>query len=107
MVRTRDQLLNLIADTGPRSIRRALAEGTVEFLGGFNTSPPRWIVRITSSFKRSWNVSVNGKGQIRIEEIVPWRLWIGGKSWMMRGDNSERYERLRETARRIHGKKIH
>jgi hypothetical protein len=92
MIRTRDQLLNWIAEHVPtRAIRRALAEGTVEVLGGFSTSPPCWIVRVTSVFKHRWDVSVTDRGEIKVLETVPWQLWVGGKTPLYHGDNPEHY----------------
>ena len=102
MIRTRDQLLDHIAThCNQRSIRRALAEGTVEVYGGFITDPPSWIVYITSAFKHSWIVAVTDKGIVRVLKTVPWRLYTGGPAPLYRGDRPRHYTELRDSLRRI------
>ena len=97
MIRTRDQLLDKLAEwCKRRAIRRALEEGTVEVCGGFNTDPPCWIVKVTSAHGAVWAVGVQPNGMVRILEFIPWRLWAGGESPLYKGDNPKKYQRLKE-----------
>jgi hypothetical protein len=97
VIRCRDQLLDWITEHSPtRAIRRALAEGTVEVLGGFSTDPPCWIVRVTSTCNKMWNVTVTGEGKIGMLISVPWELWGEGSSPLCRGDDPKCYAHWKE-----------
>jgi hypothetical protein len=101
-LRTREQLLDWLAEEvkrlNRRSLVRALAEGHVELLGGFDLNPPGWIVRVTSRTGQVWNLRVtisrSGYG-IRQMKQVPWDRWTGRKSPLYQGDNPIRYDYLR------------
>jgi hypothetical protein len=96
-IRTRDQLLNWLEDDAARlnrrSVVRAFAEGAVEVLGGFNTDPPCWIIKMRG-INKVWKIAVfartNGYGW-KLLDRVPWEKWVGGNSPLYRGDFPERY----------------
>jgi hypothetical protein len=82
---------------------RALAEDSVEVLGGFDLDPPGWIVRVKSRWGASWNVLVcpTGTGYlVKLIERIPWDKWTGGKSPLYQGDSPERYAYLRSEMKR-------
>lgn len=94
-----------------KTINRALQEGTAEVVGGFYLIPPillpGWIVRITSVYKRIWNVAIVPdpelkKYRIHIIENIPWRHWAGGdaQSSLYAGDHPEEYRRLKDAESR-------
>ena len=91
-LRTRDQLLLWLQQElerlNRRSISRALEELNFEFLGGFSTDPPCWIVHVVGH-KVSWFVAVLARHQgygVRILKRIPWEKWAGGKSPLYQGD---------------------
>ena len=94
---TKNHLLMWLEKNCPRkSIVRALRDGTVEHLGGFNTIPPTshpgWIVRVTSVHDKEFIVAViayQSRYGIRVLSEVPWRYWGGemyGAPGLMNGD---------------------
>lgn len=111
---TRDQLLDWLAGElkrlNRRSLIRAMEEGQVELLGGFNTNPPGWAVRVVSPSGGSWTVLVTPNargGSVRILRAVPWHLWIGGGSRLYQGDNPIRYTYLKHFKERLNAKNNH
>lgn len=112
---TEKDVINWLIDNCPRpAIERALTDGRVEYLGGFNPIPPStlpgWIVKITSVYDKQWIVailadSIKHRYEIRIIKTVPWKNWMGTdpffghKKFMSKlfsGDNPERYKELRD-----------
>jgi len=100
----RYQLLNYLDEHAPtRSIKRALQEGGVEFLGGFRYIPPihrpGWITKVTSRFGKTWNVVVTIPIDFRAFNIaiikeIPWEYWDGDDSInpLYQGDYPEKYK---------------
>ena len=101
-IRTRDQLLNWFENDAVRlnrrNVVRAFAEGTVEVLGGFNTDPPCWIVKV-NGIAKVWNFAVSA-GAIsyrwKLLTRVPWEKWVGGNSPLYQGDSPGRYAAYRK-----------
>lgn len=113
-IRGRDSLINYILDSSPRrSIRRAILEGTVEYLGGFSEIPPGtdpgWILRVNSPITgKHWNVAVIAVGhstnyRLQLVDKVRWEFWVGycGNAELYRGDNPDKYVKLRDEIRSI------
>ena len=113
ILRRRSQLMKWLEQNAPTaSIRRAVGEGSVEFLGWFSTLQgskfPGWIVQVTSTITdKIWDVVIRfrpiaGWGYhawIMIEDI-PWQYWNPKDSInpFMQGDNPEKYRENRENA---------
>lgn len=106
----KNHILLWLENNCPRkAICRALREGEVEFMGGFNpippTSSPGWITRVTSVHGRIWYVAViayQNRYGIRILRDIPWRNWVGSGEGgapmnLMNGDFPENYQ-----CRRLH-----
>jgi hypothetical protein len=105
MIRTREQLLEFLADrlkrVGRRHVARAIECGKVEVLGGFLRVPPSdspgWIVRAVSDNGETYHAAVMCPFYgVRMVDVVPWHHWAGGMA-----DHPDRYRRLRDTARRF------
>lgn len=85
--KTRHDLISYIAENPPRrAVARAIIEGSVRVLGGFQIIPPSldpgWIVSIMSKHNRVWHVvvSVNEithRYRVWIIDKVPWAEWSG------------------------------
>lgn len=113
-IRTRSDLIKWLENNAPRrAIARALQEGQVEHLGGFEHIPPStlpgWIVKVTSVHNKMWRVVVlandtKHRYESRIIESVPWKNWSGTNFWsdesfrdkLFSGDKPEEYKRLRD-----------
>lgn len=110
-IRTRSELLWYIAEHAPSgACRRAVVEGEVTVLGGFDHLPPidraGWVVRIQSVHDKVWLVAVYARQMdhgYHIGEIerIPWRHWRGvienGMS-IMNGDIPIQAENARRQA---------
>ena len=99
-------IIDWLIDNCPRpAIVRALEQGRVEFLGGFNPIPPPtlpgWILKVTSLYNKQWNVAiladdVGHRYEIRIIKFIPWECWMGElKEPLFCGDNPELYKELK------------
>lgn len=102
---TRDDLLDFVStQVSRRAITRALAEGSVEVLGGFKRVPPTglpgWCLRAKSPITDEWyelGVTVDQGGVHRVWNLkpnggIPWKDWVGWKAAyqgdpLMEGDN--------------------
>ena len=116
-IRNRDDVIGYVGtQCGNRSIRRAVSEGDVEFLGGFEPvgSDPCWILRATTPRGKRFNVALvaNRDGTYSIRQIpqVPWDYWLGdtraGKmSSVIHGDRPERYGYLKTVLGRLNNAK--
>ena len=105
---TKDHMVSWLERHCPRkSIVRAINNGKVELLGGFEHIPPSgrpgWITRITSEYGRKWEVAiVYNKGQIDygilVLNRVPWKHYCGFEmtNRVYRGDNPDLYKLLKE-----------
>ena len=106
--RIKDDLITAIRNNvSRRAIIRALEEGTVENLGGFETIQEMsgYLVRVTSRYGREWIVGLlyrRGMNKIHFKLLpeVPWEKWLGVQyphSELINGDNPlmnrENYER--------------
>jgi hypothetical protein len=107
---TRGHIVSWLMRHCPRkAIVRAMNDGKVELLGGFNSIPPRsyhgWILRITSVYNRVWILAItpNKKGDdyaIRELKDVPWASWCGDANGggLYRGDKPWLYQSIKERA---------
>ncbi len=113
ILHTRTQLMNWLEENAPTaSIRRAVGEGSVEFLGWFEKIPgsihPGWIVKVISTITGIvWNVVTrsapfNDQGfhAWMLIEDIPWAFWNPTDSVnpFLWGDNPEIYRQNRENA---------
>ena len=112
ILRTRTQLMKWLEENAPTaSIRRAVGEGSVEFLGWFSTLQgsidPGWIIRIGSSITEIvWYIVVKRcrPGYSRqyhawvLDGDPPWAFWNppDSENPFMQGDNPEKYRQNRE-----------
>ena len=92
--------------------KRAVSEGSVEWLGGFQHIPPGnmpgWILRATSRFKKVWYISLtvskrdSHKLIVTVIPEVPWKYWDGDKTdvKLYCGDRPRLYGRLKRWAKR-------
>jgi len=113
--RSKENVINWLIDNCPRpAIKRALVDGRIEFLGGFDPIPPSilpgWIVKATSIYgKKNWYVAILANDikhyyEIRIIKSVPWKNWVGTTFWddndfrvpLFSGDNPKVYRRLKD-----------
>lgn len=108
----RSQLIKWLEENAPTaSIRRAVGEGSVEFLGWFSafqgSEHPGWIIKVVSTITgKVWNVVVRKSiprwyyAWIMIEDI-PWKSWNPPDSNVpfMQGDNPEIYRKNRENVK--------
>lgn len=99
MLHTRSELIQWVRNnvTDP-VLQRAMEWGRIENLGGFRPLPtsrnPGWVVRITSSRGKSYNIAVGvrnfGLYWFRLPELLEsdWESWIGKESGdeLYRGD---------------------
>lgn len=86
-IRTRSDLLWYIQEHAPSgACRRAVIEGQVSVLGGFNVIPPNgwegWIVKVTSVHGKDWLVAVTVHPTkhfyyVRMIDKIPWAWWVG------------------------------
>ena len=113
ILRRREQLLRWLEQNAPTaSIRRAVGEGSVEFLGWFKEIPgskfPGWVMRVTSTITGIvWNVVTREDSIIRcnycvwvLDEDPPWHTWnlTDSMNPFYHGDNLEVYRQNRENA---------
>ena len=112
ILHTRTQLMNWLEENAPTaSIRRAVGEGSVEFLGWFEKIPgsihPGWIVKVISTITGIvWNVVVRSIRHTTdycawvFDTCVPWQHYNSGNSAnpFMQGDNPGQYLELRNEA---------
>ena len=108
--RNKTDIVNWLEKNCPRrAIVRALREGQVELLGGFNMIPPSnykgWIIKVTSKFNlKLWYVAILATRplEIRILRRAPWIDWVG--SWsnqsVMQGDHPGRYKLCKHEAKK-------
>lgn len=115
ILRRRSQLLEWLEKNAPTaSIRRAVGEGAVEFLGWFSQIPgskfPGWIVQAYSPITdKRWDVVVRlnrpfltpGYHVWILVEEIPWQFWNPDDSInpFFCGDNIEQYKLNRKTAK--------
>lgn len=115
-IQTRDQLVQWLSHNlrlmGRRGIARALDDGIVRVLGGFDPIPPGttpgWIVSATSVHGKQWYIAVLAHGNsygIRLLDSVPWENWSGGRTKLHAGDDPVRYERMKHETRRLAGRR--
>ena len=115
ILRRRSQLMKWLEENAPTaSIRRAVGEGSVEFLGWFSTlqgsTCPGWIVQVTSTITGIiWNTVIR-KTFLRssylsyfvwvLDGDPPWAFWNPSNSEnpFMQGDNPEIYRQNRKDA---------
>ena len=112
ILRRRSQLMKWLEENAPTaSIRRAVGEGSVEFLGWFSTLPgsnyPGWITKVTSTITDIvWLVVVRKRldqlwyhAWVLFEDL-PWSYWnpLNSKNPFIYGDNPETYIQNRENA---------
>jgi len=105
------QLIKWLEENAPTaSIRRAVGEGSIEFLGWFSTIPgskyPGWIVRVESSITNLvWQVVVRIKLVLPhsyyawvLTENILWQYWNPKNSCnpFLQGDNPKIYKQNRE-----------
>ena len=108
IIGSRQQLLSLIVEKIVFVyIKRAVHEGPVENLGGFDPvipdqTQPGWIVKVTTRTKRVVYVAVmvhplNSHYSLHMLDEVDWSAWIGDKydNEVFIGDNPEEYIALR------------
>ena len=110
ILRRRTQLMKWLEENAPTaSIRRAVGEGSVEFLGFFDFVPgskfPGWIVQVTSTITGIiWYVIVrpvlsSGYYAWVLDDVdISWSSWNPKNSInpFMQGDNPEKYRQNRE-----------
>ena len=112
ILRRRSQLMKWLEENAPTaSIRRAVGEGSVEFLGWFSkilgSMHPGWIVKVTSTITGIiWYVVIR-KARLEsthyawvYEGMIFWRHWNpkGSENPFMQGDNPEIYRQNRKDA---------
>jgi hypothetical protein len=97
-IRTRSQLIQYVRERLPlayKSIHRAMAEGTIENLGGFRAIPPAdrpgWIVDVTSNRSRTWHVAVEFSALkqwmvIEVVDVIPWESKMESSDPLYAGD---------------------
>jgi len=108
---SKENIIDWLIDNCPRpAIERALIDGRVEFLGGFDQIPPStlpgWIVRVVSIYSKQWNVAILANNikhiyEIRIIKSIPWKNWMGELNGIMRnklfsGDYPQKYKELKD-----------
>ncbi len=113
ILRRRSQLIQWLTENAPTaSIRRAVGEGAVEFLGWFSQIPgskfPGWIVQAYSPITdKRWDIVIRlnypaiapGYHVWILIEDIPWKFWGGDETEnpFMQGDNPEQYKRNKDT----------
>ena len=115
ILRRRTQLMNWLEGNAPTaSIRRAVGEGSVEFLGWFaprilGSTHPGWITKVTSTITGIiWNVIVRRHPYrasyytwvLNELDDVPWHVWnpTDSENPFFYGDQPETYRKNRESA---------
>lgn len=108
--RSKNDIIDWLEKNCPRrAIVRALREGKVELLGGFNPlsttlSTAGWIVRVTSRFRAHWNVAIVPlhKPEIRILKNVLWENYLGhdAATLITNGDNPDQYRKFKDEAKK-------
>lgn len=111
---SKDNIIDWLIENCPRpAIERALIDGRIEFLGGFDPIPPSilsgWILIVSSVYNKQWNVAILANDikhiyEIRIIKSIPWENWVGKNhcnncgfyNKLFSGDNPERYKELRD-----------
>ena len=105
---SRENIIDWLIDNCPRpAIERALIDGRVEFLGGFNPIPPStlpgWILKVISLHDKQWIIAVLANDikhvhEIRIIKTILWENWIGTDhcNKLFSGDNPKKYKELRD-----------
>ncbi|KKN71268.1 hypothetical protein LCGC14_0423110 [marine sediment metagenome] len=111
ILHTRTQLMNWLEENAPTaSIRRAVGQGSVEFLGWFSTLPGSnfsgWVIIVRSTITTLvWHVVVRLSPLTNVsycvwvlDEDPPWQHYNSGNSAnpFMQGDNPEQYRQNRE-----------
>lgn len=121
ILRRRTQLMKWLEENAPTaSIRRAVGEGSVEFLGFFFVLPgskvPGWVVKVMSTITDIiWHVVVrrhpNGISYYIwvLNEDIPWQHWNSknSKNPFFYGDNPEKYRQNRENAQAQRCSEVH
>ena len=120
VLRARQQILEILTANAPTaSIRRAVGEGVVEYLGFFQQLPgsqyPGWIVKANSPITGiGWNVVIRKDPftDYRIwvlEDKIPWEHWNPGNSQNVfnRGDNPCAYAEYRKNAKAERRSEVH
>lgn len=104
-INSRDDLLNWLSDrTVYRSVKRHIALGHVEVLGGFTVIPPYllpgWFVIVTfiGEGDRATIISIQSDGTIQEHSSVPWKYWCGEgrENLAYRGDDPSKYLELKK-----------
>ncbi len=115
-ISSREQLLSFITKRIVFVyIKRAIHDGPVEHLGGFDPVVPDdihkgWIVKVTTRTKREVYIAVHADDiehcyRLEVIEEVSWRDWIGDVCYnnvlyrnntLFTGDNPEEYIALKE-----------
>lgn len=112
---SKDQIIDWLIDNCPRpAIVRALEQGKIEFLGGFNPIPPStlpgWILKGTSLYGKKWIIAILANDikhiyEIRIIKTIPWKNWTGTDPFtnhnsfrmeLFSGDNPKKYKEMRD-----------
>jgi len=108
---SRTDMILWLTENCPRpAIVRALNDGKVEFLGGFNPIPPSdlpgWIFKVKDKNVCILANDIKHKYEIRIVKRVPWENWTGMLSnivmtWSLNsGDKPEEYRKLYDETQR-------
>lgn len=121
ILHTRTQLMKWLTKNAPTaSIRRAVGEGSVEFLGWFSvlqgSKHPGWVVKVISTITPTlWHVVIRKRldqlwyhAWILIEP-VPWEFWNPGNSDnpFIQGDQPDVYRQRRKNAQAERREEIH
>lgn len=112
---SKENIIDWLIENCPRpAIVRALEQGKIEYLGGFDPIPPStlpgWIIKVISIHDKQWNIAILANDikhgyEIRIIKTIPWKNWIGTdylanhKSFrieLFSGDNPILYKELRD-----------
>jgi len=121
ILRRRKQLLTWLEDNAPTaSIRRAVGEGEVEYLGFFSSLIgsrfPGWVTRVVSPITGvQWYVVVRKDTHQQwyrtwiFENHVPWEFWnpTDSKNPFFYGDNPGVYTEKREDAKAKRRGEVH
>jgi hypothetical protein len=102
MIRTRKHVMDRIeAACLPRSVRRAVNEGRIEYLGGFEKLPScdkAFVARATSPIsEKNFYLAVEDKAVWLIQE-PSWKYWVGDESDnpLYQGDRPQIYRVLKK-----------
>ncbi len=107
-IRTKEQaIVHIEQHLVHSTARRAIAEGSIEWLGGFKHIPPGngpgWILRARSRFGNTFYVALLLSARKKFTLVtgivfsVPWKYWDGGESkdTLYCGDRPHLYRRLK------------